>query len=62
MTRADFFILWRCELILNKKHNNKRMPQPGKVLNYSKWDNIEISDDEDKVPASIEKGRFPLWY
>ena len=36
------------------------MPQPGKILNYSKWDNIEISDDEDKVPASIEKGRFAL--
>ena len=39
------------------------MPQPGKTLNYSKWDNIEISDDEEKVPASIEKGKFlfDLW-
>ena len=36
------------------------MAPPGKKLNYSKWDNIEISDDEEKVPASIEKGRFHI--
>ena len=60
MARADFLFYDAVSWFWIKKHNNKRMPLPGKVLNYSKWDNIEISDDEDKVPASIEKGRFHL--
>ena len=24
------------------------------VINYSKWDNIELSDDEEKTPECIE--------